>query len=121
MSRKKEVLLLAAKTGLFFANCDGEFDNKESKFISDYILEIMHAGIDIEDTMEDLIKLKGEKHTIEELIDYTKNFLKTLDEDDKCITLSEMKKFIENLINIDGVVHPNEEKYFEQWKAEFCQ
>ncbi len=119
-NKKKEVLLLSAKTGLFFANCDGEFDDTESKFISDYILEIIHAGIDIEDTMEDLIKLKGEITTIEELISYTKEFLYKLSDDEKPIIISELKTFIEGLISIDGVVHPKETEYFNKWKKELC-
>ena len=44
-----------------------------------------------------------------------------LSEDKKTIAIDILKDFIEKIINADGVVHSNEEKYFNQWKSEFCK
>ena len=121
MNKRKELQLLIAKTGVFFANCDGEYDKLEDKFISEFILAMIKDGIEIEDSLKELIDIKSEKYTIDDIINSTKEFFEVLSEDKKTIAIDILKDFIEKIINADGVVHPNEEKYFNQWKSEFCK
>ena len=121
MNRLNEIQLLVGKIGVFFANCDGEYDKLEDKFISEFILAMIKDGIEIEDSLKELIDIKSEKYTIDDIINSTREFLKKLTEEEKTTTIDLMIDFIEKVINADGVVHPNEEKYFNQWKSEFCK
>ena len=121
MNRLNEIQLLVGKIGVFFANCDGEYDKLEDKFISEFILAMIKDGIEIEDSLKELIDIKSEKYTIDDIINSTKEFFEVLSEDKKTIAIDILKDFIEKIINADGVVHSNEEKYFNQWKSEFCK
>lgn len=121
MNLVKEFQILIARTGVFFANCDGEYDKLEDKFISEFILGMMDRGIEVKDSLKELIDIKSEKCSIDDVINSTKEFLNEVNEDERPQVVDMLKDFIEKLINADGVIHPNEAKYFEQWKAEFCK
>ena len=68
MNRLNEIQLLVGKIGVFFANCDGEYDKLEDKFISEFILAMIKDGIEIEDSLKELIDIKSEKYTIDDLL-----------------------------------------------------
>ena len=121
MNKVKEVQILIARTGVFFAGCDGNHDELEDKFISEFILKMMDKGIEVKDSMKELIDIKSEKCSIDDVINSTKEFLAQVNEDEKPQVVDMLKGFIEKLINVDGVLHPNEVKYFDQWKDEFCK
>lgn len=118
MSKLKEIQLLVAKTGVFFANCDGEYDKKEKEFIAKFILNMIHKGIDIDESLNELIDVKHSNISIEEVVLETKEFLNSIDREEQILTISMMKEFIERLINIDGVKHEKEVEYFNKWKQE---
>ena len=121
MNLIKHTQILVARTGVFFANCDGEYDKLEDKFISEFILQMIKDGIEIEDSLKELIDIKSEKSSIDDVINFTKEFLSQVNEDERHQVIDMLKDFIEHVINADGVIHPNEEKYFNQWKDEFCK
>lgn len=121
MNVRRDSQILVARTGVFFANCDGEYDKLEDKFISEFILQMIKDGIEIEDSLKELIDIKSEKCTIDDVINSTKELLNQVNADERQQVVDMLKDFIEKVINVDGVVHPNEEKYFNQWKAEFCK
>ena len=121
MNKRKDFQILIARTRVFFANCDGEYDKLEDKFISEFILRMIDRGVEVKDSLKELIDIKSEKCSIDDVINSTKAFLNQVNEDEKPRIVDIIKDFIEKLINADGVVHPNEVKYFEQWKAEFCK
>lgn len=117
----KHIQILVARTGVFFANCDGEYDKLEDKFISEFVLQMIKDGIEIEDSLKELIDIKSEKCTIDDVINSTKELLHQVNGEERTQIVDMLKDFIEKVINADGVVHPNEEKYFNQWKSEFCK
>ena len=117
----KHIQILVARTGVFFANCDGEYDKLEDKFISGFVLQMIKDGIQIEDSLKELIDIKSEKCTIDDVINSTKELLHQVNGEERTQIVDMLKDFIEKVINADGVVHPNEEKYFNQWKSEFCK
>ena len=121
MNVRRDSQILVARTGVFFANCDGEYDKLEDKFISEFILQMIKDGIEIEDSLKELIDIKSEKCTIDDVINSTKELLHQVNGEERTQIVDMLKDFIEKVINADGVVHPNEEKYFNQWKAEFCK
>ncbi len=121
MNKRKETQILVARTGVFFANCDGEYDKLEDKFISEFVLQMIKDGIEIEDSLKELIDIKSEKCTIDDVINSTKELLHQVNGEERTQIVDMLKDFIEKIINADGVVHSNEEKYFNQWKSEFCK
>ena len=121
MNVRRDSQILVARTGVFFANCDGEYDKLEDKFISEFILQMIKDGIEIEDSLKELIDIKSEKCTIDDVINSTKELLNQVNAGERQQFIYMLKYFIEKVINTDGVVHPNKEKYFNQWKAEFCK
>ncbi|MBS7313554.1 MAG: TerB family tellurite resistance protein [Bacteroidales bacterium] len=121
MNIRKDIQILTARTGVFFANCDGEYDKLEDRFISEFILQMIKDGIEIEDSLKELIDIKSEKCTIDDVINSTKELLNQVNADERQQVVDMLKDFIEKVINADGVVHSNEEKYFNQWKSEFCK
>jgi uncharacterized tellurite resistance protein B-like protein len=121
MNARKDFQILIARTGVFFANCDGEYDKLEEKFISEFILQMIKDGIEIEDSLKELIDIKSEKCSIDDVINSTKEFLNQVNVEERTQIIDMLKDFIEKVINADGVIHQNEVKYFEQWKAEFCK
>ena len=121
MNLIKETKILVARTGVFFANCDGEYDKLEDKFISEFVLQMIKDGIEIEDSLKELIDIKNEKCTIDDVINSTKELLNQVNADERQQVVDMLKGFIEKLINVDGVLHPNEVKYFDKWKDEFCK
>ena len=121
MNKREETQILVARTGVFFANCDGEYDKLEDKFISEFVLQMIKDGIEIEDSLKELIDIKSEKCTIDDVINSTKELLYQVNGEERTQIVDMLKDFIEKIINADGVVHPNEEKYFNQWKSEFCK
>ena len=59
MNIRRDSQILVARTGVFFANCDGEYDKLEDKFISEFVLQMIKDGIEIEDSLkEPLLILK---------------------------------------------------------------
>ena len=121
MNKRKDFQILIARTGVFFANCDGEYDKLEDKFISEFILRMIDRGVEVKDSLKELIDIKSEKCSIDDVINSTKEFLAQVNEDEKPQVVDMLKGFIEKLINVDGVLHPNEVKYFDKWKDEFCK
>lgn len=121
MNAIKEYQMLIARIGVFFANCDDDYDESEDNFISEFILKMMDEGIEVKDSLKELIDIKSEKCSIDDVINSTREFLKNANEEERPQVVDIIKGFIEKLINVDGVLHPNEVKYFEQWKAEFCK
>ena len=80
MNKLKEIQMLVARTGVFFANCDGEYDKLEDKFISEFILQMIKDGIEIEDSLKELIDIKSEKCSIDDIINSTKEFFNQVTE-----------------------------------------
>ena len=110
MNARKELQILVARTGVFFANCDGEYDKLEDKFISEFILQMIKDGIEIEDSLKELIDIKSEKCTIDDVINSTKELLNQVNVEDKSQIVEMLKDFIEKVINADGVVHQNDKR-----------
>lgn len=48
------VVMLLVKTGLFFANCDGVYDETEKKFIENFLSELDNNGYSVSDETREL-------------------------------------------------------------------
>lgn len=118
MDAKNEMAILVAKTGLFFANCDGVYDEREKKFIENFIAELKNGGSDVTDDALALIaKSIDSIYTLSEIISETKAYLAQFNSDEKKAILDVFSDFISKVINADSVLVQQETDNFAQWKA----
>lgn len=118
MDAKNEMAILVAKTGLFFANCDGVYDEREKKFIENFIAELKNEGSDVTDDALALIaKSIDSIYTLSEIISETKAYLAQFNSDEKKAILDVFSDFISKVINADSVLVQQETDNFAQWKA----
>lgn len=123
MEKKYEMMALLAKTGLFFANCDGNYDRSEQRFISAYIetlSENEHIPNTISSMLHDTIK---QTYTLETILSDTRAHLTGFNSDECHAIIRVIKDFITRLIAADGRIDSNEQRYFNEWMLffnEYC-
>ena len=114
-AKKRKLIKLVMELGSFIANCDGEYDVRESEFIDKYINEMSKQEI----PLDDLLQIKRSLCTsidIDYLVDETKKMLEAVEYEEKKPLLKTLSYFINGVIEADGVIHPNETKYYMEWK-----
>lgn len=115
MNKKVKMIELCSKIGVFFGSCDGNYSDDERNFVSSFINKLKTEDT-INNEVENLMNGVLEKsYTIEEIIDETNQILEGLGKDDKKYLKDLLCQFIESVIKADGVLHPNEIKFYEQW------
>jgi hypothetical protein len=117
--KKQQLIKLVMELGSFFSNCDGDFDDRESAFINNYIDKISNVeGI----LKEELFSIKESVHNmldIDYLIQETEIMVNAVEERERIPLLRTLSYFINGVIEADGIIHPNETKYFQKWKDHF--
>lgn len=111
--------LLLAKYGYYFAKCDGSIDITEENCIAKILSKVnseSDLNINIEKCMSDI---KNENVEFESLIYETKELLNGFNETEKQAIIAKFDEFIYAVIQADGIIHPNETKYYSIWKNEF--
>ena len=115
---KQEYIILIARTSVFFSKCDNDYDERERKFIQNYI-ENFELVTKVEDSTKDtLMKIEDEELSIEGIISQTKKYISQLSETEAKQTISDLEMVINKVIEIDGVLANEEVEYFEIWKKE---
>ena len=66
MEKLANVVRLMAKTGLFFANCDGQYAQPEKDFIHGFIAQIEQVGTIDEELKREVTGAIDRKYTLEE-------------------------------------------------------
>ncbi len=116
MEKLVNSIKLMAKAGLFFANCDGNFSQRERDFIEAFLQNIQEVG-DIEDELKnDINDSLNHTYTIEGIIEDTKQLVDGFNEDERKAILFTMAAFIEKVIAADGNLECKEQDYFLQWR-----
>ncbi len=116
MDKKEQLILLLAELGAFFSKCDGDYDERESDFILRF-LSSLQANDAVDETLrQSLEEMVGQEFSIEQILSDTRSFIKVLDKDEVAECMSAIEGFIEQLIHADGAVHPQEERYFDEWR-----
>lgn len=116
MEKLVNSIKLMAKAGLFFANCDGNFSQRERDFIEAFLQNIQEVG-DIEDELKnDINDSLNHTYTIEGIIEDTKQLVEGFNEDERKAILFTMAAFIEKVIAADGNFECKEQDYFLQWR-----
>jgi len=110
-----KVILLAAKTGLYFANVDGEYDVKEKEFIDNYIQKLSEIG-PIDDVKEEIEALVGQTFTLDEVVADTRDLLEDFSGLEKMLIRSTLNQFAKKIIKADGEQAPVEKTAYAMWK-----
>lgn len=117
--KKQQLIKLVMELGSFFSNCDGDFDDRESAFINNYIDKISNVeGI----LKEELFSIKESVHNMldmDYLIQETEIMVNAVEERERIPLLRTLSYFINGVIEADGIIHPNETKYYQKWKDHF--
>ncbi len=115
-TKKDKLSVLLAETVLFFANCDGEYDDKERIFINNFINSLILQKYIIPETKELIENIKPNELSIEKITEKTESLILELPTEEKQPFIEAMHGFIKNLIKADGKVVLEEKKYLEIWE-----
>ena len=119
LNQEENMVRLCAKIGVFFANADGVYSEKEAEFV-DKFLSLLKDKNQLTYDLELLVKhFDYSKCTIEMIIEETKNVLDSFDLGMHSQILSQLSALIEKVINADGTLHEKEMIYYKQWKNNF--
>jgi hypothetical protein len=113
------VVKLMAKTGVFFANADGIYLDKEKKYIDNFVSGIEQIGDITPELKGEIYGVLNDKHTLNEVITDTKELLDGFCEEERQAILKAIKGFINKVIRVDGHVHPLEKENYKLWKQAF--
>ena len=108
-----------AKTGVFFAHCDGEFDQREEKFIKGFLGGIDQIG-DIDEALRQEVKdTVKQNYTLDGIIEDTKQLLEGFNEDERKAIITSIYLFIRKVLVADKNLDSVEKKNFRIWKDTF--
>lgn len=118
MDVKSKMAVLVAKTGVFFANCDGEYDEREREFVTRYVQELKQEDGASEELAQAIEETLMRRCTYEEIVVETRGVLSSFNEAERKAILEKLKEFIDKVIRADDYLHPNEVALFERWKKD---
>ena len=117
MDKKKKCLIKhIIELGKFFMECDGNVDDREIKFIKDYTDQMVaHKEVTLEEmkTIEESVR---QELTIDYLTDQTNLLLLYATNEEKKSLIDALSSYIQKIIMVDNVLHPNEVKYYKEWQ-----
>lgn len=119
MEKILQVVRLMAETGLFFANVDGIYQDRERRFIEDYVHGIEEIGDITPEEKQWVYGALDKKYSLDDIIRDTRRLLDGFEEIERQQILKSMKGFIKKVIKADGHVHPLEHANFLLWKQAF--
>ena len=108
-----------AKTGVFFAHSDGEFDQREVDFIKGFLGGIDHIG-DIDEALKQEVKdAVNQNYTLDEIIEETQQLLEGFNEDERKAIITSIYLLIRKVLVADKNLDSVEKKNFRLWKDTF--
>lgn len=117
MEKLVNTIKLMAKSGLFFANCDGEVSIHEKEFIKNFLGSILEVGTIDDGLKNDVKDTLNHTYTLEDIIEETKQLVDGFNDDERKAILVTMSGFISKVISADGRFDPKEHGNYTQWKA----
>ena len=119
MKKIVNVVKLMAKTGLFFANCDGNYDQRERDFIENFISSIEMVG-DVDPALKQSLKDSlNQQYTFDQIVSDTKDLTDGFNEDERKVILITIDNFISNVVKLDGELCQKEKTNYESWQKAF--
>jgi hypothetical protein len=119
MDKILHVIRLMTKTGLFFANADGCYCQKEEQYISNFLNSMAQIGDLDAHLQEEVNGMLGRKYSLDEILTDTRALVEGFTNDERAAILNAINGFIGELIRADGHVHPLEEANYKLWKGAF--
>lgn len=115
---EQQYIILIVRTILFFSKCDNDYDDREKLFVERYIKSLERNNCLEQSTKQLLANADNEQFTIQEIVAQTKDFLSKIDPKEVPSAIEELEKFIDLIINADGVLAKEEVENFNIWKSE---
>lgn len=112
-----KVVKLMAKTGLYFAHCDGNYSQSEKDFLEAYVSGIEMIGAIDDEVKQSVYSTFDSTYTLEEVVNETEDVLEGFEPKDRGTILTEMKHFINKVIRLDEKLNTKEQAEYEKWKA----
>lgn len=114
---KEELSILLIRTGLFFANCDGNYCEKEKMFVENFLKSLeLNKILDKGSSEKYITDNIGSKFNIDSIIADTNHFVNRLEDDERKPFIEMMDEYIQGIIKADNVIDPNEARYYNTWK-----
>lgn len=118
MDKIKQMQLLVAETGVFFANCDGIYDSREQSFIENFVKELESDKPLTEEVKNLIFNESRSTESIETIVKMTKDLLVGFNDAEQDAIKDVLSTFIKKVINADDIVHENEANYYAIWKKQ---
>ena len=118
MDKIKQMQLLVAEIGVFFANCDGIYDSREQSFIENFVKELESDKPLTEEVKNMILNESKSIESIETIVQMTKDLLVGFNDAEQDAIKDVLSSFIEKVINADDIVHENEANYYAIWKKQ---
>ena len=119
MEKLTNVVRLMTKTGLFFANCDGQYAQSEKSFIERFIAQMEQVGSVDEELKCDVADATSRKYSFEEVVQDTQTLLDGFNSDERKVILLTIDAFIQKVIKADKRIAEAENIHYESWKKQF--
>lgn len=119
MEKIISVVKLMAKTGLFFAHVDGQYQRSEKRYIDNFLSGLNQIGDLDPDLHQEVLDSLKRTYTFEEIVDDTKALVDGFTDKERGAILYSMKGFINQVIRADNRVDTAETEAYKQWKAAF--
>ena len=119
MEKVIETIKLMAKAGLFFANCDGHFEQRERHFINAFLEGILEVGEISDSLKEDVRDTLNHSYTIDGIIADTEHLIEGFNEDERKAILFTISQFILKVVASDSKEESAERENYIKWKEAF--
>lgn len=116
MEKIIDTIKLMAKTGLFFAHCDGDYTQSELDFIEGFLAGIKQIGDIDDDLKSSVLDSVNHTYTIDEVVKETLLLLDSFNDDEQKAILAVLDGFINKVIKADKKVDSAEKKAYVAWK-----
>lgn len=116
MEKIIDTIKLMAKAGLFFANCDGNFAERERDFLESFVGNIEAVG-DISDELKAEVKdTLNHTYNLDDIVKETLQLVEGFNDDERKAILVTTSLFIHKVIIADQKSDSKEMELFEQWQ-----
>lgn len=116
MEKVIDTIKLMAKTGLFFANSDGNFAERERDFLENFVGGIESVG-DISDELKAEVKdTLNHSYDLDGIVRETLQLVEGFNDDERKAILVTTSLFIRKVILSDTRVESKERENYELWK-----
>ncbi len=116
MERIIDTIKLMAKTGLFFAHCDGDYTDRERDFVEGFLAGIEQIGSIDDEVKKAVLDSVNHTYTLDEVLEETKQLVAGFNDDERTAILAVIDGFIKKVMRVDNKVESAEKKAYVAWK-----